>query len=232
MAIALFQSKEAMVMTAKFRNRMEAGRMLASMLAIYANRSDVTILALPRGGVPVAFEVAQALQVPLDICLVRKLGVPEHKELAMGAIAMHDVLVINHSIVEKLNISRDTIDRVTALEKQELARRDRMYRGDRAFPSLRDRTVILIDDGIATGATLRAAISAIRQSDPAQIIVAVPVAPESTCTELLALVDKVICLKKPEPLHSISYWYEDFSQTTDVEVNQLLAQSLTQQAKR
>ncbi len=217
-------------MTAKFRNRTEAGQMLASMLAIYA-RADVTILALPRGGVPVAFEVAKALQVPLDICLVRKLGVPDHQELAMGAIAMHDVLVINHSIVEKLNISRDTIDRAIAIEKQELARRDRMYRGDRPFPSLRDRTVILIDDGIATGATLRAAISAIRQSDPAQIIVAVPVAPESTCTELLSVVDKVICLKKPEPLYSISYWYENFSQTTDAEVNQLLAKSLTQQAK-
>jgi putative phosphoribosyl transferase len=219
-------------MTAKFRNRIEAGQMLASRLALYANRSDVTILALPRGGVPVAFEVAKALQVPLDICLVRKLGVPEHKELAMGAIAMHDVLVINHSIVEKLNISRANIDRVIAIEKQELARRDRMYRGDQSFPSLRDRTVILIDDGIATGATLRAAISAIRQSDPAQIIVAVPVAPESTCTELLSVVDQVICLRKPEPLHSISHWYEDFSQTSDAEVTQLLAKSLTQQAKR
>ncbi|NKB18409.1 MAG: phosphoribosyltransferase [Pseudanabaena sp. CRU_2_10] len=206
-------------MTAKFRNRIEAGQMLAAKLAPYANRSDITILALPRGGVPVAFEVAKALQVPLDICLVRKLGVPEHQELAMGAIAMHDVLVINHSIVEKLSISRDTIDRAIAIEKQELARRDRMYRGDRPFPSLHDRTVILIDDGIATGATLRAAISAIRQSDPAQIIVAVPVAPESTCTELLSVVDKVICLKKPEPLYSISYWYEDFAQTTDAEVN-------------
>ena len=217
-------------MTAKFRNRTEAGQMLASRLSIYA-RDDVTILALPRGGVPVAFEVAKSLQVPLDICLVRKLGVPDHQELAMGAIAMHDVLVINHSIVEKLNISRDTIDRAIAIEKQELARRERMYRGDRPFPSLSDRTVILIDDGIATGATLRAAISAIRQSDPAEIIVAVPVAPESTCTELLSVVDKVICLKKPEPLYSISYWYEDFSQTTDAEVKQLLAKSLAQQAK-
>ena len=231
MAIALVQAKEVSVMTAKFRNRTEAGQMLATKLATYANRSDVTILALPRGGVPVAFEVAKALQAPLDICLVRKLGVPDHQELAMGAIAMHDVLVINHSIVEKLSISRDTIDRAIAIEKQELARRDRMYRGDRPLPSLHDRTVILIDDGIATGATLRAAISAIRQSDPAQIIVAVPVAPESTCTELLSVVDKVICLKKPEPLYSISYWYEDFSQTTDAEVKQLLAKSLAQQAK-
>lgn len=215
-------------MTAKFRNRIEAGQMLASMLAIYANRSDVTILALPRGGVPVAFEVAIALQVPMDVCLVRKIGVPEHKELAMGAIAMHDVLVINHSIVEKLNISRDKIDRAIATEKQELARRDRLYRGERPFPSLCDRIVILIDDGIATGATLRAAISAIRQCKSAEVIVAVPVATESTCIELLSLVDKVICLKKPESLHSISHWYEDFSQTTDAEVNELLAKSLAQ----
>lgn len=219
-------------MTAKFRNRTEAGQMLASMLAIYANRSDVTILALPRGGVPVAFEVAKALQVPMDVCLVRKLGVPEHQELAMGAIAINDVLVINQSIVEKLNISQAKIDRAIALEKQELARRDRMYRGDRPFPSLGDLTVILIDDGIATGATLRAAISAIRQSNPAEIIVAVPVAPKSTCTELLSEADRVICLKKPELLNSISAWYEDFSQTTDAEVNQLLAKSLAQQAKR
>ncbi len=219
-------------MTAKFRNRIEAGQMLAARLTIYANRSDVTILALPRGGVPVAFEVAMALQAPLDVCLVRKLGVPEHKELAMGAIAMHDVVIINHNVVEKLNVSSAAFDRVTAIERQELARRDRMYRGDRPFPNLRDRTVILIDDGIATGATLRAAISAIRQSDPAEIIVAVPVAPESTCTELLALVGQVICLKKPEPLYSISYWYEDFSQTTDAEVNQLLTKSLAQQTER
>jgi putative phosphoribosyl transferase len=215
-------------MTTKFRNRTAAGRLLATKLAMYANRSDTIVLALPRGGVPVAFEVAKVLHVPLDICLVRKLGVPDHKELAMGAIAMNGVLAINHSIIEKLGISRTTIDRVVAQEKQELARRDRIYRGDRPFPDLRDRTVILIDDGIATGATIRAAISAIRQSQCDRIVVAVPVAPAATCDELQAEVEQVVCLSNPEPLYSISYWYEDFSQTSDREVNQLLANSISQ----
>jgi putative phosphoribosyl transferase len=192
---------------------------------MYANRSDTIVLALPRGGVPVAFEVAKALHVPLDICLVRKLGIPDHQELAMGAIAMHDIRVLNHAIVKKLGVDRETIERVTASEKQELARRDRLYRGDRPFPHLHGQTVILIDDGIATGATIRAAIQAIQASHPRQIVVATPVAPASTCEELKATCDRVVCPMQPESLYSISNWYDDFSQTTDAEVKYLLAQS-------
>jgi putative phosphoribosyl transferase len=212
-------------MMARFRNRTEAGQLLAPPLAMYANHPNTIVLALPRGGVPVAFEVAKALHVPLDLCLVRKLGIPGHQELAMGAIAMHGIRVLNHSIVKKLGVDRTTIEQVTASEKQELARRDRLYRGDRPFPSLDRQTVILIDDGIATGATIRAAIQAIQVSHPARIIVATPVAPDSTCEELKAICDGVICLMQPEPLYSISNWYDDFSQTTDAEVKYLLAQS-------
>lgn len=212
-------------MTTRFCNRTEAGQLLAPHLAMYADRSDVIILALPRGGVPVAFEVAKALHVPLDICLVRKLGIPDHQELAMGAIAMHGIQVLNQSIMKKLGVDRETIDRVTALEKQELARRDRQYRGDRPFPNLHGQTVILIDDGIATGATLRAAIAAVRTDRPHEIIVATPVAPASTCEELKALCDRVVCPLQPDPLYSISNWYDDFSQTTDAEVKYLLAQA-------
>ncbi|WP_019499375.1 phosphoribosyltransferase [Pseudanabaena sp. PCC 6802] len=212
-------------MTTRFRDRTEAGRLLAPHLAMYANRPDAIVLALPRGGVPVAFEVAKALHVPLDICLVRKLGIPGHQELAMGAIAMHGIQVLNHSIIKKLGVDRATIERVTASEKQELARRDRLYRGDRPFPDLHGQTVILIDDGIATGATIRAAIQAIQASHPHQIVVATPVAPASTCKELNEVCDRVVCLMQPEPLYSISNWYDDFSQTTDAEVKYLLAQS-------
>jgi putative phosphoribosyl transferase len=215
-------------MTTRFRNRTEAGQLLAPHLVMYANRSDVIILALPRGGVPVAFEVARVLHVPLDLCLVRKLGIPGHQELAMGAIAMHGIRVLNHSLVKKLDVDRATIEQVTASEQQELARRDRLYRGDRPFPNLHGQTIILIDDGIATGATIRAAIQAIQVSHPARIIVATPVAPISTCEELKAICDQVVCPMQPEPLYSISNWYDDFSQTTDAEVKYLLAQSVTE----
>ncbi|MGK7872817.1 MAG: phosphoribosyltransferase [Xenococcaceae cyanobacterium] len=212
-------------MTVILQNRTEAGRLLASKLAAYANRSDVLVLALPRGGVPVAFEIAKALNVPLDICLVRKLGVPKRKELAMGAIAMGGVMVINHDVVDWLHISKKMIDQVAAQEWQELERRDRLYRGNRPVPDMSNRTIILVDDGIATGSTLRAAIAALRQQQPKTIVVAVPVAPPSTCKELKAEVDKVVCLRTPEPLYSISLWYEDFSQTTDGEVRNLLARA-------
>ena len=217
-------------MTMVLPNRTEAGRLLAKKLAAYANRSDVLVLGLPRGGVPVAFEVAKALNLPLDICLVRKLGVPGHKELAMGAIAMGGVMVLNDEVIKWRRISRQAIDAVARRERLELRRRDRLYRGDRPIPDLRNRTVILIDDGIATGSTLRAAIAALRKLQPKSIVVAVPVAPPSTCNQLQAEVDEVVCLRTPEPLSSISLWYEDFSQTTDEEVRHLLARAACKQA--
>ena len=212
-------------MTMVLPNRTEAGRLLAKKLSAYANRPDVLVLGLPRGGVPVAFEVAKALNLPLDICLVRKLGVPGHKELAMGAIAMGGVMVLNDEVIKWRRISKQAIDAVAGRERLELGRRDRLYRGDRPIPDLRNRTVILIDDGIATGSTLRAAIAALGKLQPKSIVVAVPVAPPSTCNQLQAEVDEVVCLRTPEPLSSISLWYEDFSQTTDEEVRHLLARA-------
>lgn len=206
----------------QFRDRTEAGQLLAAQLTEYANRDDVLVLGLPRGGVPVAYEIAKALHAPLDICLVRKLGVPGQKELAMGAIAPDGVMVLNQEILRSLNISRDTLLAVAAEEKQELERRDRQYRGERPQPEVCDRVVILVDDGIATGSTLRAAVATLRQRQPRQIVAAVPVAPPSTCTGLKAILDGVICLATPDPLHSIGMWYKDFSQTSDQEVQQLL----------
>ena len=218
-------------MTELLPNRREAGRLLALKLTVFANRSDVLVLALPRGGVPVAFEIAQSLNLPLDICLVRKLGVPDRRELAMGAIATGGVRIINQDVVDWLHISPQAIEKVATREEQELQRRDRAYRGDRPFPQLKDRTIILVDDGIATGSTVLAATSALRQQEPAQIVVAVPVAPPSVCEELQAVVDKVVCLRKPPQLHSISLWYEDFAQTSDEEVRQLLALSNRESVK-
>lgn len=212
-------------MTKRLRNRTEAGQLLAKKLTAYANRPDVLVLGLPRGGVPVAYELAQALQVPLDICLVRKLGVPNHEELAMGAIATGNVMVINDEVVNWLGISSEIIERVAAKERQELERRDRIYRGNRPLPNVQHRIIILVDDGIATGSTLRAAIATLRQQQPAQIIVAVPVAPPLTCNQLEAEVDQVVCLIAPAHLYSISTWYENFSQTSDEEVCTLLAKA-------
>lgn len=211
-------------MAKRFLNRAEAGRLLAIRLASYAKRSDVIVLGLPRGGVPVAFEVAQRLQVPLDICLVRKLGVPGHKELAMGAIASGGVRVLNYDLISWLNINSKTIDHVAERELRELQRRDRAYRGDRPQPDLCDRTVILIDDGLATGATMQSAIAIVQQQHPRQVIVAVPVAPQETCDKLKAEVDEIICLITPEPFYAIGLWYENFAQTTDAEVCSLLEQ--------
>lgn len=207
----------------KFVDRNEAGQLLATKLKLYANRSDVIVLGLPRGGVPVAFEVAKALHLPLDICLVRKLGVPGHKELAMGAIASDGVRVLNYDIVSDLGISSRKIDEVAAKELQELQRRDRAYRGDRPLPNLQDRTIILVDDGIATGASIRAAIAVLRAEQPQSIIVAIPVVPSSTCEELKAEVDRVVYLMMPEPFYAIAFWYDYFSQTTDEEVRKLLS---------
>ena len=209
-------------------NRTEAGRLLASQLEAYANRADVLVLGLPRGGVPVAFEVAKVLQAPLDICLVRKLGVPKRKELAMGAIASGNVMVINDEVVDWLQISPETIEQVVATEQQELERRDRAYREGRPVPVVSNRTVILVDDGIATGSTLMAAIETLKQQQSKSIIVAVPVAPLSVYEKLKTVVDEVVCLITPESFRSISLWYEDFSQTTDEDVRYLLSGTFEQ----
>lgn len=211
-------------MIGQLRNRIEAGQLLAEKLTAYANRPDAIVLGLPRGGVPVAFELAKALNLPLDICLVRKLGVPGHEELAMGAIGWGEVVTINEDVVKWLNISQEMIAKVAQQEKQELQRRDRLYRGNRPIPDVQHRTVILVDDGIATGSTLRAAIATLRQQEPDRIVVAAPVAPPVICDRLQAEVDEVVCLMMPEALSAISCWYEDFSQTTDAEVCNLLAQ--------
>src|SRR3954447_20867658 len=208
--------------TPVFRDRADAGRILAAELAGYAGRSDVIVLALPRGGVPVAYEVARALGAPLDVFLVRKLGVPGHEELAFGAIATGGVRLLNHDVVRSLGILPQIIDRVTANERTELERREREYRGDRSPPDVRDKTVILIDDGLATGASMRAAGAALRQQHPARIVVAVPIAAPSTCEEFQDEVDEVVCARTPEPFYAVGLWYEDFSQTTDEEVRELL----------
>src|ERR1700738_3523807 len=215
--------KPAVVRPGLFRDRREAGRLLAAKLSGYANRPDVLVLALPRGGVPVAYEVARALGAPLDVFVVRKLGVPGYEELAMGAVATGGVRVLNEEIVERLSIPNHLIDAVTAHEQQELSRRERLYRGGRPLPRVRDRTVILVDDGLATGATMHAAIEALRQLRPARIVVAGPPAAPQTCEELRAKVDDVICAITPEPFHAVGLWYQDFSQTTDQEVRDLLA---------
>lgn len=207
----------------RFPNRIEAGRQLATRLQTYVDRPEVLVLGLPRGGVPVAYEVAKALNAPLDICLVRKLGVPGHKELDMGAIASGGVRVLNYDVVSWLGISGKTIDEVAARELKELQRRDRAYRGDRPKPDLRNRIVIVVDDGMATGSTMRAAISILEPQQPDYVLVAVPVAPLQTCDALRTEVDEVVCLMTPEAFYAIGLWYEDFSQTTDEEVRELLA---------
>ncbi len=208
-----------------YQNRKEAGQVLATKLAAYANRQDVLVLGLPRGGVPVAYEVAQALHAPLDVFVVRKLGVPGHEELAMGAIATGDIRVLNEDVVRMLRIPESVINAVVAREQQELERREQLYRDDRPLPDVSGRTIILIDDGLATGATMRAAVKALRQEHPARIVVAVPVAAPTTCQEFTTEVDEIVCAATPEPFYGVGYWYEDFSQTSDKEVHDLLAQA-------
>lgn len=215
-----------------FRDRTEAGQVLAERLAEYANRPDVLVLALPRGGVPVAYEVARALHAPLDVFLVRKLGVPGHEELAMGAVATGGVRVINEQVVRALGIPESVIDAVAAWEQKELERRERLYRGDRPPPDVRGKTVILVDDGLATGSTMLAAVKALRQQQPARIVVAVPISSPDTCELLRTEVDDVVCAVTPEPFYAVGLWYQDFSQTTDEEVRELLAQSTEPLARR
>jgi predicted phosphoribosyltransferase len=205
-----------------YRDRREAGRFLARLLTEYADRPDVVVLALPRGGVPVAYEVARALGAPLDVFLVRKLGLPGHEELAMGAIASGGVRVLNEDVVRALGISEDVVATVAAEELQELKRRERAYRGNRPAPDVRGKTVILIDDGLATGSTMRAAVAALRQQGPARIVVAVPVGAPGTCAELQGEADEAVCAQTPDPFYAVGLWYRDFSQTTDEEVRELL----------
>jgi putative phosphoribosyl transferase len=208
-----------------FHDRTDAGRQLADELLHYGGRGDVIVLALPRGGVPVAAEVASRLALPLDVFVVRKLGVPGHEELAMGAIASGDVRVLNRDVISSLSMPDDIIEAVTAVEREELERRERSYRGSRPPLDVRARTVILIDDGLATGASMRAAVAALRQKGAGRIVVAVPVGAPSTCQELAEEADESVCLITPDSFIGVGQYYEDFSQTSDEEVRHLLAQS-------
>jgi putative phosphoribosyl transferase len=208
-----------------FTNRAEAGELLAARFSALANRDDVIVLGLPRGGVPVGYEVAKALGVALDVFVVRKLGVPGHEELAMGAIASGDVRLVNHEVVDALGIPESVIDRVAQREQVELERREQLYRGSRPLTPLTNKTVVLVDDGLATGSTMRAAVTAVRHQQPAQIIVAVPVGAPSTCSELSKDADQVVCLRSPEPFVAVGLWYRDFTPTSDAEVRSLLGRN-------
>jgi predicted phosphoribosyltransferase len=213
-----------------FVNRMGAGQQLALGLARYANRADVLVLALPRGGVPVAYEVARALNAPLDVFLVRKLGVPGHEELALGAIASGRVRVLNEEVMHGLNVPQEILDAVEAKERQVLERRERDYRDDRPPPEVAGRTIILVDDGLATGSTMRAAVAALRQGQPARLVVAVPVGAADKCAELQTVADEVVCAHRPDPFYGVGLWYEDFAQTTDEQVRDLLERTEQEKA--
>jgi predicted phosphoribosyltransferase len=208
-----------------FRDRADAGRQLAERLSAYANRDDVIVLALPRGGVPVAYEVAKRLHVPLDVFIVRKLGVPGYEELALGAIASGGVRVLNQDVVRVLPDAEMIVEAVTANELMEMERRERAYRDGRPPPDVRGRSVILIDDGLATGATMHAAVQALREQGPAKIVVAVPVCAPETCREIQKVADETVWLFAPEWFHGVGQFYDDFSQTSDDEVRRLLAEA-------
>ena len=209
----------------RFQDRRDAGRQLAQRLMAYEGDPRVRVLALPRGGVPVAYEVAVALRAPLDVFVVRKLGVPGQVELAMGAIATGGVRILNQQVIEGLGIPEDIVDTVTANEQEELTRRERLYRGDNPPLEVRGLTAILIDDGLATGSTMRAAVAAVRQQQPAHLVVAVPVAAPSTHAEFQTEMEKMVCVHTPQPFHAVGLWYETFSQTTDEEIKELLARA-------
>jgi len=212
-------------MTGRYADRRAAGRELALALQSYARRDDAIVLALPRGGVPVGFEVARALDVPLDVFVVRKLGAPGHPELAMGAIASGGVRVLNDQVVAWYRPSASELQRVTEIERQELERRERAYRGDRQPLPLTDRIVILVDDGLATGASMRAAVQAARSLGPSRVVVAVPVGAPDSCRAIADVADDIVCVSQPESFDAVGLWYDDFSQTTDEEVRALLAES-------
>ena len=213
------------VMSRLFQDRMEGGRALAELLGAYAHRKDVLILALARGGVPVAFEVAQALNLPMDVFVVRKLGLPTNEELAMGALASGNVRVLNEEVVNSFGITESIIEAVAEKERAELERRERLYRGHAPFPAVGDKTVLLVDDGLATGSTMRAAVAALRRQHPNRIVVAVPVAPPSTCEILRSEADDVVTVATPEPFYAVGQWYKVFDQTTDWQVRDLYERS-------
>jgi len=208
--------------TGRFANRVDAGRRLARQLDAYAGRPDVIVFGLPRGGVPAAAEVARYLQVPLDVFLVRKLGVPSHPELAMGAIAEGGVEVRDERLIDHLGIPRASVDEIAVRERRELDRRHSQYRGARGQPDIAGRTIIVVDDGLATGATMEAAVVALRQLGPAGVIVAAPVGAPETCRRLRQHADRVVCVATPSDLGAVGQWYDDFTQTTDEEVRQLM----------
>jgi len=216
-------------METTFSNRAEAGRLLAEKLDQYAGRDDVIVLGLPRGGLPVAFEVAKRLRAPLDVFIVRKLGVPGFEELAAGAIASGGVRVLNEDVMRSIPNAEQVIESITAKETAELQRREQSYRDGRPAPELRDRIVILVDDGLATGATMHAAVKALRQRGAAKIVVAVPVGPPETCREFEDAADEVVCATAPEFFHAVGQFYEDFSQTSDEEVREILAGAAQEQ---
>ena len=206
----------------RFRDRRDAGRRLAAKLQGYARRSDVVVLALPRGGVPVAYEVAEALNAPLDALLVRKVGVPGHEELAMGAIASGGVRVLDDELIAALDLGEDTLAAVSTEEQRELERRERLYRSGRPAPDVSGKAVLLVDDGLATGSTMRAAVQAVHALGPSEVVVAVPIAPPATCSELEEDADGVVCALTPEPFVSVGAWYERFGQIDDDEIIELL----------
>ncbi len=209
----------------RIHDRQSAGHQLSQQLQAYRDHPDAIVLGVPRGGVPIAYEVATALNLPMDVCLVRKLGVPHHRELAMGAIAANGVRILNYEIIAWEGISSHAIDEVTTKELRELQRRDHAYRGNRPFPNLKNKIVILVDDGVATGSSIRAAIALLRQQDPAKIVLAVPVIAPTVNQTLKAEVDQIVSLLQPEPLYAIGKWYENFAQVSDEEVCQLLEQA-------
>ncbi|HEY4133148.1 MAG TPA: phosphoribosyltransferase [Gemmatimonadaceae bacterium] len=219
-------------MRVRFQDRRDAGRRLAAELHTYERRPDVIVLALPRGGVPVGFEVAEALHVPLDVFVVRKLGLPSDEELAIGALASGGTRVLDDDLIRIADVSDADIQRVTAMAAEELERRERQYRGDRAFPDLSGKTVILVDDGLATGSTMRAAVAAVRKQHPKSVVVAIPVAAPDVCDAFRDIANTIVCAETPEPFRAVGVWYDDFSQTSDEEVRELLEQASARMGSR
>ena len=219
-------------MDERFQNRTEAGRRLAAALGRYAGRNDVLVLGLPRGGVPVAFEIASALDAPLDVFIVRKLGLPGHEEFGIGAIAHGGMRIVDDSVLRAYGVDADTLDRITSRELRELERREQLYRDGRPFPAIENRIVILVDDGLATGSTMRAAVAALREKHPREIVVAVPVGARETCASMATLADEVVCLETPDPFYAVGLWYVNFEQTEDQEVHELLERAAAKTAPR
>jgi len=216
----------------RFKNRVQAGELLARRLTAYAGRDDVIVLALPRGGVPVGAAIARKLEVSLDVLLVHKLGLPGREEYAMGAIASGGVCILQAEVLSALDIAPEVIEEVSQREMREIKRREKLYRAGRPAPQLRERVVILADDGLATGSTMQVAVHVVRELNPARLIVAVPVAPQETCEKLKSEADEIICLSMPEPFHAVGLWYENFEQTSDGEVTSLLEEVEKERAQR